>query len=619
MKLTLLFILFFSSIAFSKTTEEIIDENAFNREWLVLLHYKKALIGYKSEVDAESFFYDKEGKTDPKKEMIASLKKMSLEDMPGDLNHPQCVFPARFKYLKDLFNLQVKPVECSEYKWWRENLPFKSLTIIFASYYANNPASMFGHTLLRINSSDKSSISDYGVDFSAIADTDHGIEFAIRGLMGGYMGLFSIKPYYMKLNEYIENENRDLWEYDLNLTSGQIDKMLSHLWELMRFGQFDYFFLTENCSYQLLTLLEVANPELKLSDEFVWKTMPIDTIKAITKANIVTDVRYRPAYKKTVLQRQMLLNKNEKKELKEVTSFNKDPEGVDSAKVLEAAIALLRYERFEEKKFTSEQSKLLKGLLAQRASVGGKVEYPDLKETFPIEKLRPDTSHDSEKYTIGIGNNSALKGAYTEIGLKAALHDLLDIDDGYPKHALIDVANLKLRYSGENKNIFFQELKYAEAFSLFPLDEYEFKWSWRAGGRSYRVYDSSCDNCVAHQLKSGGGISVNLAFIDMDVYSLLLLNAEVSKDFYRGYRIAPALNLGGVWTVRNNLKAHYEFELNKDLNAPTYYRDVRVSHLLGIGLNINLQQEVRINAQSWQSIKGVRPTEEIQLSYSFYY
>jgi hypothetical protein len=600
--------------------EEIARANFETRQWQVLLHYKKSILGtYKSEADGPRFFFSPDGRRDPMREMIASAEAMSREGLAANPDHPQCAFPARYKYIKKTFNLAVEDVECQEHKWWRENLPFKSVSVIFASYYANNPSSIFGHTFLRINSSDTKSISDYGVDFTAITNTDHGVEFAVRGLIGGYIGLFSLKPYYMKMNEYLENENRDLWEYDLNLSAAQIETMLDHLWELQKNTYFDYYFLDENCSYQLLTLLEVANPDWSLSDEFVWKTIPIDSVKKIIETSgAVSGFSYRPAYKKSAQQKVDFLNGSELTRMRKILTYDLAPTAVSEPRVLEAAIATLRYERFEYKKFKEKQKSLLNALLIHRASVGGKVDYPELKDSLPIEKMRPDKSHDSEKYSFGYGNNTSI-GRYTELAVKGAMNDLLDVDDGYPAHSLIDMAKLKLRYSDENKNVYFEELKYAEVISLFPLDGNEFRWSWRAGGKSYRIYDGSCDLCVGHQLKSGFGLAGKSRMLDTTVYGLVLIDGQLSNEFYRGYRIAPVLNLGAVSTISERWKATYDLEVGHELNRATSYRDLRMNHQIGVSYNLRLQHELRATFHSASLVKKVNPVDELQLTYSFYY
>ncbi len=618
MKIFLLLI-FLVPAAFSSTLEETAKKESHSREWQTLLHYKRNLIGrWVSQADGQGFFFAEDGKFNPEKEMIASVKAMMDETRTVDIRHPQCAFPARFQYLKKVFNINPKKVECKDYAWWRANLPYHSVTVIFASYYANNPSSIFGHTFLRVNSSDKKSISDYGVDFSAMTDTDHGVEFAIRGVLGGYIGLFNMKPYYMKMNEYLENENRDLWEYDLNLTPEQIERMLGHIWELQKNTYFDYYFFQENCSYQLLTLLEVANPEWHLSDEFDFETIPIDSVKALKKTEgAIKEVHYRPAYKKTMEQKLTALTSLEHTQMVSLVAMKVRPTDVTSAKVLEAAIARLRYERFEEKQFTKEQEAWLKDVLIQRAKIGGKVETVDVAETLPVQKLRPDLSHNSQKYGFSYGNNTQID-RYTELSMRASLHDMLDSDLGYPRNSHLEMAKLKLR-SLSTRNIFVEEIKYAEAFSLFPVTKDEFKWSWRVAGRSYRVYDGSCNHCLSHHFRSGGGLATKLPFADMDVYSLISLNAEASRGFYRGYRISPAMNFGGIWTISDYIKLLYDLELNHDLNRADSYRSVRTMQELGFSYNLNLKHELRLSGKSWTAIKRQNAVEEAQLTYSFYY
>lgn len=616
----ILFLLLLTSLpVLASTLEEIAGKASSSREWHTLMHYKKNIFFLtESQADGAAFFFSEDGKYDPEAEMMASVKAFQDEAQEPGPRHPQCAFPARYKYLKRIFDLKVNDVECKDYQWWRANLPFHSVTIIFASYYANNPASIFGHTFMRINSSDKKSISDYGVDFSALTDTDHGLEFAIRGVIGGYMGQYNIKPYYMKMNEYIENENRDLWEYDLNLTADQIDRMIAHIWELQKNTYFDYFFFRENCSYQLLTLLEVANPDWNLSEEFDLETIPVDSIKVLTRTKgAISGVQYRPAFKKTVAHKLGDLSSTEHTLMRSVVSGEVSPSRVSSAKVLEGAIAQLRYERFEEKKFTPAQETRLKETLIQRAKVGGKVESTDVKDSLPVEKLRPDLSHNSQKYSFAYGNNSAF-GRFGELTLRAALHDLLDPDQGYPPNSQIEMSSWKFR-SQRSDNVYLEELKYAEAFSLFPVTKDEFQWSWRVAGKSYRVNDGTCGRCLSHHFRSGGGITTALPFADINLYTLLSLQAEANRKFYRGYRLAPSLNAGAIWTISDAVKFKYDFELNRDLNRAGFMRQNRIIHEAGLSFSHNLVHELRLTGRSWFAIRDRDPVEEAQLSYSFYY
>ena len=73
-------------------------------------------------------------------------------------------------------------------------------------------------------------------------DDVDGFEYITKGLFGGYLGYFSVKQYYKTIFEYGNMENRDIWEYDLNLTKEETMKLFNHLWEMQGIGSYYYFF-----------------------------------------------------------------------------------------------------------------------------------------------------------------------------------------------------------------------------------------------------------------------------------------------------------------------------------------------------------------------------------------
>src|SRR5205814_8251235 len=96
--------------------------------------------------------------------------------------------------------------------------------------------------------------------FAAVADTSNAMLYALARPVGSCRGEFVARPYFYKVREYADFESRDLWEYELALDGRKLALLVAHLWEL---GQtwFDYYYATENCSYQILGALEAADPE----------------------------------------------------------------------------------------------------------------------------------------------------------------------------------------------------------------------------------------------------------------------------------------------------------------------------------------------------------------------
>ena len=289
--------------------EELVDQARTNhlaqrQEWLDLLHFKPYPYrpGRHSLADDPDFFNAPDGNTDAEAELEATLAAFFSDVEETDtVQNPQCRFIARYHWLKD--ELHFDPVRlpeqpCGRFKHWRESLDPHEITLVFPVAYLNNPASMYGHTLLRVDTRDQDEhtrLLAYSISYAAATDETSGLVFAVKGLTGGYPGMFSVAPYYLKVRKYSDIENRDIWEYRLALTPQELDRLLMHAWELGP-TRFDYYFFDENCSYHLLSLLDVARPGLDLTDQFRWWAIPSDTVRAVTeKPGLVILVVCRPA------------------------------------------------------------------------------------------------------------------------------------------------------------------------------------------------------------------------------------------------------------------------------------------------------------------------------------
>ena len=56
-------------------------------------------------------------------------------------------------------------------------------------------------------------------------ENENPVKYVFMGIFGGYLGKFSINRYYLKIAEYNELENRDIWEFELNLKPDEIRKI----------------------------------------------------------------------------------------------------------------------------------------------------------------------------------------------------------------------------------------------------------------------------------------------------------------------------------------------------------------------------------------------------------
>ena len=87
------------------------------RVWHLLLKYNKKLLGgMVSEADGMDFFNSPQGKTDPESELAATLSSffVPLAEIAKGKEHPQCNFPARFKWLNQQLAFDPSRLEIQE-------------------------------------------------------------------------------------------------------------------------------------------------------------------------------------------------------------------------------------------------------------------------------------------------------------------------------------------------------------------------------------------------------------------------------------------------------------------------------------------------------------------------
>lgn len=494
--------------------------------WRRLLHYRPTLFGgFRSEADAPGFFLAPDGKSSPAAELEATIRGFFGSGQPRSKLEPAlCRYPARFLWLRDELGLDPSRLprqRCPRFQEFYSTLDPDSLVLVFSSYYLNNPASAFGHTFLRVNKAGRSraqaglELLDYGIDYSATVDTSNALIYAFKGLTGLFPGTFRKVPYYLKVREYNDYESRDLWEYELALSRRELDMVIAHLWELGG-THFDYFYLSENCSYHILAALEVANPRFHLLERVGWPVIPADTVKAVVaEPGLVRRVDYRPSNRAQARHRLQGLSGTE---LDLVAALLDDanaalPRTLSAARtaaVLDAALDVVAFEYARDLVREPGQagdgagSALEQRLLERRALV-----FSDVEETEappPLEKM-PHRGHGSARFGLGSGFLET-RGAFHVLDLRAALHDLADPAAGYPEEAAIEFLPLRLRYYVERPAFSLEELDLVRVTSLAPLERFIKKWSWTLGVGAERIRDAGCAGCLAGHAEFGAGATL---------------------------------------------------------------------------------------------------------------
>ena len=439
--IALVFILMSSSVAYSATRSQTAQpyiEHAEQQKldqditWQRLMYANEK---GQSEVNYSGYFLASERKPDLKQELHANIQALFQFAEPNQ--SVRCRFPARSHWLMQQLHIQeqqLPTVTCPELDDWIGQIkPYKA-TLIYATDFMGNPSSMFGHTLLRLDPKDQKQLNlvSYAVNYAATVTSGEGWSFAWNGLTGQYPGEYSLMPYYRKVKEYGDLESRDLWEYELSLSPDETRFLVEHIWE-MKHVSFPYYFVSDNCAYRLLGLIDLVRPTLNLKQQFKVASIPVETIKAIEQQGLVKDTVYRPALETQLLSQVRQHGKTLAKvahqvafaEIKDMPTILEQYPGRDRAKILEMAYDDLYLQFIGHKVEPSFAQPRLRQLLSLRSQID--LEKQRQEPVRP--KVDPTQAHDARHFSANMGEVQGEK--FIELGHRQAYHDLIDLQGGF--------------------------------------------------------------------------------------------------------------------------------------------------------------------------------------------
>lgn len=566
-------------------------------QWRALVHYLPDRLGggWTSLVVSPDFFLARTGKSDPEAEAEASLRAFltpARRTRPD--SHPRCRFPARFRWLVTTLQVDTRRVpeqQCPGYSTWQRKLDPGRASLVFASAYLDNPASLFGHTLLRIDPAHPA-VADpmlsYAASFAAATGGDTlGVRYALKGLFGGYRGVFNWAPYYEIVREYGDFQHRDLWEYELSFTGPEVERLLQHAWEL-RAASFDYYFLDQNCAYQLLALLDVARPGLRLSDHPGAWTIPADTLREIVqRAGLVVRVTYREAPSRVLQRRYRALDAPLRDLALGLASGEVEPSAAalaalgpsDRAKVLDVAADDVIDRKSKPRRTDQDLDGRLHRILLARNGLGA----APFESGSPNVQTRPDQGHGSVRLGLGYALENGQN--FLRLDWRPAYHDLLDPQGGYPVGAQLQFFNTVLRVRPDVPEVQLDRLDVVDIVSLSPWATPLYPVSWRIGAGAERVRLPGRIDPLTGFVRAGAGLATEpgpgtLAFAFLDTMARF---ADALPSF-------AALRLGGSAGIYHDISDRWRVALSAEAGHD-FLTDASTSYALRVSQRITLDRD----------------------------
>jgi len=585
-------------------------------QWRSFIHYKATFGGnWLSQVDAPHFFLSGTGKRSPSAELEASLAAFFSDQAKAPLRlTAACRFVARRYWL--MLQLQeaahlLPTIECPEFDRYEQYLDADLLTLVFPTAHPNSPSSAFGHTLLRIDKKaqrPESRLLNMSINFAAeVPESVSASAYAIRGLAGGFPGKFRLLPYHIKLREYGQIENRDTWEYPLNLEKQQVDLVLRHAYEML-ISHYDYYFFSENCSYHLLSLLEVAFPDEPLTTEFGLWTIPIDTIRVLHKRGLAEQGTFVPSSIRTLKARrsQLPAADNELGLLaldKGLASIDSELVNLDNdrqAAILDLLSDYERYQRLQTDTRAQASNQEERDILSRRSKLG----IPSTAPKVTPPENPPDKGHGTARIGVAYQYGDALF-EQIELTYRPAYHDFRDPSAAYGDNAAIELGLIGVAYEIESKDAFVKRFTLVSIESIEPRGEIFKPISWHTNLDWYRP-TAKASHEITFNVGAGVAYQSNenkplvFAFGESDLVDAPTFNQR------RQWRLG--LSTGAHWEPIAGLRGGLELDYRKRIGRQPGRQYYRSRAELWLGYALSSHWSLNMDMQ-WITEKGASTQE----------
>ncbi|MGB2081576.1 MAG: DUF4105 domain-containing protein, partial [Psychrobacter sp.] len=370
---------------------------------------------------------------------------------------------------------------------------------ILVSSYLKNPASSFGHVLVKTNTSidninntnsdvrelSSEDLLNNSYNFGArIPENENGAMYALKGLFGFYDAGFSETEFFKQDAVYSKNEQRDMWEYVLNLDTFETQLLNYHLYEA-KFARFDYYFIKQNCGYRSGEILELISDIRTTERVGPWYAPDYVFDQLLEHDNgadsLVSSVRYLPSEQTQLREKFVQLSKPIQAVINSVirtestaplATLNAD----DKAVALDFLILHRTYKITQDD--TPKQRALKSELLSQRFALPASNGLAQL--TVP-NKPSPALSNKTTQTTVVLSEERA------EVGLSLFVKDPLNAHTDIDKR--FEAVKASLGYSFDMHqwtltDFVFLDMQQIEDLRQPLLGEPKLSWQLKTGART---------------------------------------------------------------------------------------------------------------------------------------
>lgn len=505
---SLSFLTLCTCLSFSALSSNNLEHLSQHPTWLKLGHYKSHSPS-QSYIISDDFFIAEQGKISPLKELQATITAFNQDATS------QCKYPARYQWLTQQGLTFSQPkAQCADLKNWREKQKIHSVSLVFASGYMSNPASLYGHMLLKLNRATHShnKLLDYSINYGAIVpENENGLVYIAKGLFGGYVAGFSDQLFYRHQHNYGEVELRDLWEYELNLTDEEVTLISNHIWELMG-AKYTYYFADENCAYHIAKVIELVIGDKLTTTPSPW-VIPATIFSRLSSSEhnnqpLVKEIKFTPSRSSSFYQYQKHLTSRENHVAQSIYAqpnvLKRDPfkslSITAQKKIIEVLFEFVQLQQL--KNADDQHAKLVK-----KALVRARLALPAGNEIKVTEYIKnpPHQAQKPSNYSISTSETDGQ--ASLNLGFRLSYFDSLASDIARVPYSNLEM--LDLEFALRDSNLYVDKLHILDLESFNPAYTNwpnEGGWSWQLN-LGFERNNTDCYYCKSTFAMGGFGQS----------------------------------------------------------------------------------------------------------------
>lgn len=492
-----------------------------------------------------------------------------------------CQYPARKRFIEITLGLAKDTLnfaKCSDYRSFRNSVPTDEAYLVFAAENVTSASSMMGHIMLRFDGANTEGTEvQHGITFFTELDSLNIPVLLYDTLVQGKPGVFQVAPYAPFQQHYRQTEQRNVWEYKLDLSATEKSLIAGMIWELGQFNP-DYFFHSYNCATVTRLLLTLARPPtLAQMDTIV---TPSDVVRFALKNDLVAQTQLLPSHKwKAQSLAQSLSADSAQKIVRQLIK-----EGSPALNFTRDSQSFLRYEFAQSVNI----------MLRQRNLIGEKRHHANIQRLQPGQAMFAGMALDvsnyknpvntSEESMLAIGvedihENQSLTFRYFPVA-----SDINSDHRNYSGETALSLADIKIRYTPSNTTLHLDKLMLYSMTSRVPFNAVYGDISTGLQVGLNRVFDNHLQRKLVAQAEMSGGFTFPIAHGGVYIENGVGISAD-------NHRVQAYLEprTGGYVYLRNNIKVHIEaaWGLNKYDGSSVGRINTSVTHFISKSWSVN--------------------------------